>query len=295
MGRWHPPDGVGERLSTVGVVTDSTSYLPEGVAEELGIVVVPLYVTLGERSGTEGIEVTADTVADALRDGNVQVGTSRPSPAAFTEAYESLLAGGADGVISLHLSSELSGTWEAARLAANQVDPTRIRVVDSRSVAMGLGFGVIDAAHAARNGASLDETFDAAGRGMARTSVLFYVDTLEYLRRGGRISGRSAMLGTALSVKPLLHLEDGRIGLLEKVRTSSKAIRRLQTLATEDAGFSSVDIAVHHLGSPVRAFELANTLEFEVPGLEQMYQCDLGAVIGAHAGPGVVGVVVRHR
>jgi DegV family protein with EDD domain len=282
-------------LSAVAVVTDSTSYLPEGLAEELGIVVVPLYVTLGDRSGTEGIEISADLVADALRDGSVPVRTSRPSPAAFSEAYESLLSKGAEGVVSLQLSAELSGTWEAARLAANEVDPKRVRVVDSRSIAMGLGFGAIEAAHAANAGATLDETFDAAGHALARTRVLFYVDTLEYLRKGGRISGRSAMLGTALSVKPLLHLVDGRIEMLEKVRTASKAIRRLQALATEDAGFSSVDIAVHHLGSPVRAFELANTLEFEVPGLEQMYQSDLGAVIGAHTGPGVVGVVVRHR
>src|SRR5215207_4100562 len=194
----------------VAVVTDSTAYLPEGVAERLSIRVVPLQVVLGGRSGAEGIEVTPAEVAAALA-AWVPVSTSRPTPAEFAAVYRAALDGGASAVVSLHLSRELSGTWDSARLAAEEVEADRVRVVDSRSAAMGLGFAVLAAAESAAAGGSQDQVYAAAVGTAERTTTLFYVDTLEHLRRGGRIGAAQALLGTALSMKPILHVREGRI------------------------------------------------------------------------------------
>jgi len=212
--------------AAVAVVTDSTSYLPVGMAGELGVRVVPLHVAIGARSGTEGIAFTSADVTAALRS-HVPVTTSRPSPAEFAAVYHAALDAGAQNVVSVHVSATLSGTWESAQLAAQDFGYGVVRVVDSRSAGMALGFAVLAAARAAVAGAGAAEVQDAAVSTVDRTRALFYVDTLEYLRRGGRIGSAAALLGTSLSVKPLLHVEDGRIVLLEKVRTSSKALARL--------------------------------------------------------------------
>jgi DegV family protein with EDD domain len=278
----------------VVVVTDSTAYLPDGLADRLDVGVVPLQVSLGGRPGQEGIEVTPVDVASALARW-VPVTTSRPSPAEFAERYRAALDGGAEGVVSLHISSELSGTWEAARLAAEEIGGAQVRVVDSRSAAMGLGFPVLAAAEAARSGGSLQEVYSAAVETAERTTTLFCVDTLEYLRRGGRIGAAQALLGTALSVKPILHVQDGRIVPLEKVRTASKGLARLEALATKAAGDSPVDIAVHHLAAAQRAETLADRLRSRLTRLGELYLSEVGAVVGAHVGPGLLGVVVVRR
>jgi fatty acid kinase fatty acid binding subunit len=278
----------------VVVVTDSTAYLPDGLADELSVRVVPLQVVLGGRSGTEGSEVTPAQVASALA-AWVPVSTSRPSPAEFAAVYREALAGGASGVVSLHLSRELSGTWDSARLAAAEVGAGAVRVVDSRSAAMGLGFAVLAAAHAAAAGGSPEEVYAAAVRTAERTTTLFYVDTLEHLRRGGRIGAAQALLGTALSVKPILHVRDGRIVPLEKVRTVSKGIARLEALAVAAADDGPADVAVHHLAAAERAALLAERLRSRLSQVGQFYASEVGAVVGAHVGPGVLGVVVvRH-
>jgi DegV family protein with EDD domain len=275
----------------VVVVTDSTAYLPDGLADELSVRVVPLQVVLGGRSGAEGSEVTPAQVASALA-AWVPVSTSRPTPAEFATVYRKALTGGASGVVSLHLSRELSGTWDSARLAAAEVGAESVRVVDSRSAAMGLGFAVLAAAHAAAAGGSPEEVYAAAVGTAERTTTLFYVDTLEHLRRGGRIGAAQALLGTALSVKPILHVRDGRIVLLEKVRTVSKGIARLEALAVAAAGDGPADVAVHHLAAAERAALLAERLRTRLPQVGQFYASEVGAVVGAHVGPGVLGVVV---
>jgi DegV family protein with EDD domain len=278
----------------VVVVTDSTAYLPDGLADELSVRVVPLQVVLGGRSGAEGSEVTPAQVAAALA-AWVPVSTSRPTPADFAAVYREALEGGAAGVVSLHLSRELSGTWDSARLAAAEVGAESIQVVDSRSAAMGLGFAVLAAAEAAAGGASPPEVYAAAVSTAERTTTLFYVDTLEHLRRGGRIGAAQALLGTALSVKPILHVRDGRIVPLEKVRTVSKGIARLEALAVSAAGDGPADVAVHHLAAAERAALLAERLRTRLPQVRQFYASEVGAVVGAHVGPGVLGVVVvRH-
>jgi len=278
----------------VVVVTDSTAYLPDGLADELSVRVVPLQVVLGGRSGAEGSEVTPAQVAAALA-AWVPVSTSRPTPAEFAAVYREALEGGADGVVSLHLSRELSGTWDSARLAAAEVGAGSIRVVDSRSAAMGLGFAVLAAAEAAAKGGSREDVYAAAVGTAERTTTLFYVDTLEHLRRGGRIGAAQALLGTALSVKPILHVREGRIVPLEKVRTVSKGIARLEALAVAAAGEGRADVAVHHLAAAERAALLAERLRGRLPRVRRFYASEVGAVVGAHVGPGVLGVVVvRH-
>jgi DegV family protein with EDD domain len=281
---------MGER---VAVVTDSTAYLPAGVSDRLEVATVPLQVVLGGVAGTEGVEVTPADVAAALNR-RAAVTTSRPAPTDFAAAYQAALDGGASAVVSIHLSGELSGTWDSARMAAEDYGD-RVRVVDSRTTAMGLGFAVIAAAEAALAGGTMDEVYEAGVRSVERTTTLFYVDTLEHLRRGGRIGAAQALLGTALSVKPILHVADGRIVPLEKVRTASKGIARLAALAVAAAGDSPVDVAVHHLATPDRAATLADQLPDRLPTLRDLHVSEVGAVVGAHAGPGLLGVVVVRR
>lgn len=277
---------------SVAVVTDSTTYLPEGFAARHGITVVPLYVLIDGEAGLDGVEVDSTALVDALKSKR-KVTTSMATPGEFAEVYRDALASGADAVVSIHISSELSGTWSSAVKAAEEVDPERVRVVDSRTTAMGLGFAVLHAADAAASGADAKEVEDVAVAAAARSQTMFVVDTLEHLRRGGRIGTATALLGTALAMKPVLHIADGKIRPLEKVRTTSRAMLRLVDLAVSGAGEGPVELAVHHLGAPERATELANRLEEKLPLAKGCVVSELGAVIGAHTGPGVLGVVVQ--
>ncbi|MEU6484645.1 DegV family protein [Streptomyces sp. NPDC046887] len=278
----------------VAIVTDSTAYLPPQTMERHAITAVPLTVVLGDQALEEGTEISARSLALALQKRR-SVTTSRPSPETFAAAYAQAAERGAIGIVSLHLSAEFSGTYDAAVLAARTA-AVPVRVVDTGMVAMALGFCALAAAEAAEAGAALDEVAAAAEKRAAGTSAYFYVDTLEYLRRGGRIGAAQALLGSALAVKPLLELEGGRIELREKVRTASKAIARLEEIAAERAAAGgAVDIAVHHLAAPDRAAALADRLRARVPGLDEVHVSEVGAVIGAHTGPGLLGVVVSAR
>jgi DegV family protein with EDD domain len=280
--------------SAVAVVTDSTAYLPPGVGQRYGVGEVPLHVVLGGRTGAETVEVSPAEVAEALRERRVQVTTSRPTPNEIAAVYR---ATGASCIVSVHLSAALSGTYDAAVLAAQQVagDGVDVRVVDSRTLVMGLGFAVIAAARAASDGADADAVERAARETAGNSDVLFYVDTLEHLRRGGRIGAAAALVGTALAVKPLLHVVDGQIAPLEKVRTASRALARLEQLAVERGGNGPVDLAVHHLAAPDKAAQLADRLRAQVPALGELFLSEVGAVVGAHVGPGLLGVVVSRR
>lgn len=277
----------------VAIVADSTAYLPPEAMRRHGIISVPLTVVLGDRALEEGTEVSARSLAEALRKRN-PVTTSRPSPARFAETYRKAAEAGARGIVSLHLSAEFSGTYDAAVLAAKEA-PVPVRVVDTRMVAMALGFCAIAAAEAAEAGGSVDDAVAAAERRAAGTSAFFYVDTLDYLRRGGRIGTAQALLGSALAVKPLLRLDGGRIELLEKVRTAGRAILRLEELVLDRAAAGPVDVAVHHLAAAERAAELADRLRERVPGVGELHLSEVGAVIGAHTGPGLLGAVVSRR
>jgi DegV family protein with EDD domain len=277
----------------VAVVTDSTAYLPDGAAAS-GVRVVPLRVQLGNRTAIDGVDVTSAEVVRALRS-KLAVSTSRPTPEEFARTFQECLAAGATRVVSIHLAAALSGTWESAVLAAQDFGYGVVRVVDSRSTASGLGFAVLAAAQRARAGASAAEVQGAATAVVDRTRTLFYVDTLEYLRRGGRIGPASALLATSLSVKPLLQMVEGHIVALEKVRTSAKAIARLVQLTVDAGQGGPVDVAVHHLAADARAAVVADQLRAAVPGLGELYVAELGPVLGVHLGPGAIGTVVVRR
>jgi DegV family protein with EDD domain len=277
---------------SVAVVTDSTAYLSDELIEGYGIHVVPLYVVLAGHSGREGWDIGPGDVARALGVRGQTVSTSRPTPGDFVAAYRRALAAGADRLVSIHLSSELSGTWDAARLAASQVGEHIVTVVDSRSAAMGAGFAVLAAARSAAAGADAATVARAAQKTADATRTFFVVDTLEYLRRGGRIGSAAAVLGSALAVKPVLHVQYGRVVPLEKVRTSARALNRLVQRAVEAAGQGPVSVAVHHLAAPERAERLAAELRDRLPQLRELHVSELGAAIGAHVGPGAVGIVV---
>jgi DegV family protein with EDD domain len=276
----------------VAVVTDSTAYLPDELLEGYGIHVVPLYVVLAGRSGREGWDIGPGDVARALAVRGQSVSTSRPTPGDFVAAYRSALDAGADRLVSIHLSAELSGTWDAARLAASQVGEHIVSVVDTRSAAMGAGFAVLAAARAAVAGADAAAVAETARTTAAATRTFFVVDTLEHLRRGGRIGSAAAVLGSALAVKPVLHVHEGRVVPLEKVRTSARALNRLVQRAVEAAGQGPVSIAVHHLAAAERAERLAAEIRDRLPQLRELHVSELGAAIGAHVGPGAVGIVV---
>jgi DegV family protein with EDD domain len=277
----------------VAIVTDSTAYLPQWTMERHGITAVPLTVVLGDQALEEGTEISTRSLAQALQKRR-PVTTSRPSPQVFADTYREVAESGATGIVSLHLSAELSGTHDAAVVAAREA-PVPVRVVDTGMVAMALGFCALAAAEAAETGGTVDEAVTAAEKRAAGTSGYFYVDTLDFLRRGGRIGAAQALFGSALAVKPLLQLHGGRIEPLEKVRTASKAIARLEEIVADRAGSQQVDIAVHHLAAPDRASALADRLRARVPGLADLHVSEVGAVIGAHTGPGLLGVVVSSR
>ena len=281
-------------MPRIVVVTDSTSTLPAKVVAERGIVVVPLQVVIGADVLDEGSEgATPEMVAEALREFR-PVSTSRPSPSVMLEVYEQAAREGATGVVSIHLSGDMSGTFESAQLAAREAS-IPVTAVDTRQVGIASGYAVLAATDVLDRGGSADEAAAAARARAAGSTSLFYVDTLEYLRRGGRIGAAAALFGGALAVKPLLTIEDGVVATREKVRTAARALSRLEELAVQAADDQQVDVCVAHLASPDRAGQLterlAERLADNLSGRE-VWCGELGAVLGAHVGPGMLAVCV---
>jgi DegV family protein with EDD domain len=273
----------------IALVSDSTS-VDQEMAKRLDVIVVPLKVVIGASSYDEDAAASPESVAAALEQRS-PVSTSRPPPEAFLREYEKAAKAGAEAIVSIHLSGEVSGTYESAELAGRDAS-IPVVTVDSRHLGMGTGFAVEAAAAALDAGASAETAADVARERAAATTALFYVDTLEFLRRGGRLGVAAALVGSALAVKPLLKVEDGRIVPLEKVRTSGKALIRLEELAVTAAGRQPVDIAVSHLANAERADMLARRLRERVHDVHDLVVNQVGAVIGAHVGPGMLAVVI---
>ena len=267
----------------VAVVTDSTAYLPPAQAAALDVRVVPLQVVVAGESYDEGTPEASDVLVAALQE-HEPVSTSRPSPEAFALVYDALRREGFDAVVGVHLSRAMSGTIEAAELAAAEAG-IPVTVVDSRAVGMALGFAVVAAAETAGEGGDADSVAAAARACADATVAVFFVDSLDQLRRGGRIGGAQALVGQALSVKPLLRLDEGSIQPWERVRTAARAVARLEEAAVEAAAAAEVDLAVHHLAEPARAAELA-------PAVRRVVVSEVGAVVGAHTGLGMLAVAV---
>lgn len=286
----------------IALVTDSTASLTAACVAELGITVVPVQVIIGATVYDDEV-ATPEMVATALKEWT-PVSTSRPNPSTFLEAYEKAAAAGATEVLSIHLSGELSGTAESARLAAREAGEKGIKVtvVDSRQAAFALGYAVRAAAAVIGSGGSVRKAVKAARRVSDGSHTIFYVDTLEYLRRGGRVTTVAALLGGALAVKPLLHVHEGRIETLEKVRTAGKALARVEELTVAHAAALAesfgddvrVQVTIGHLASPERAAVLAekvtHRLGEQLDG--EVHVGEIGAVLGAHVGPGMIAAVI---
>jgi DegV family protein with EDD domain len=279
------------------VVTDSTSSLGGDAVTRAEIAVISLQVVIDGQSRPES-EVNPLLVAAALREGK-RVTTSRPSPQAFAAVYDSLGAAGYQAVVSAHLSAKISGTCEAAEVAARAA-PVPVTVVDSGSLGMVTGFAALSGADCASRGGHVADVAATMRARAEASTVYFYVSKLDYLRRGGRIKAGAARIGSALPVKPLLTIADGEIRLYEQVRTGSKAIARLEELGlaalARAAGRSAgVDIAVHHLDNREAAERLADDLASRVGEPGEVVISELSAVVGGHVGPGTLGVVIAPR
>lgn len=278
----------------IHIVTDSTADLPKKVVEEYGIHVVPLTVHFGDEEFQDGVNLSTEEFYERLASSPVMPRTSQPSAAAFAQVYEEISQPG-DTILSFHISSSLSGTHQSALLAARQFDDRQIEVVDTRLVSMALGMVVMRAAGAKNRGLDAEEILAECQRAAGATQVIFVVDTLDYLQKNGRIGKAQALVGGLLNVKPILMLEDGVVAPLEKIRGSAKARRRLiekaQTLVPPD----TVDeVALLHAAAEDQATAVAEQLRAAFPSVN-FHIAELGPTVGAHAGPGTVGVAIVGR
>lgn len=284
----------------VAVVTDSTACLSAADAAKDGLTLVPLHVVVDGRGRVPAREITPGEVADILARGKERVSTSRPSPGEFVAAYREVAERtGVTQIVSVHLSAQVSGTVEAAQMARDElVGELDVHVVDSKVLAMGLAYAAHAAASSAAAGGSAEEVVATALAQAQASRTWFYVDTLEHLRRGGRIGTAAALLGSALAIKPLLELKDGQVHAAERVRTRSKALARLIERAVDGIAAAGQDdrevlVAVHELGARETAEDVAAKL-LERTG-RQAEIVVLDPVVGVHTGPGTVGIVVAPR
>ncbi len=272
----------------VVVVTDSSARLPADLLAEWGIRVVALHVLVDGRDLRDGVdEVPADLYQ------RPQVSTAGASPAELAAVYRAALVdSGGDGVVAVHISTALSSTLGAAEYAAGEFG-SAVRVIDSGSAGMGIGFVALAAARAARRGAALDAVAAQAAAAVPRVHAFIVVQRLENLRRSGRIGAAASWLGTALAVKPLLRIEDGALVLSARVRTTSKATAAMIEQVLEVVGERRAALAVQHVDNPAGAAEVAATLASALPACGPPLVTDLGPVLGVHLGPGALGVVLE--
>jgi DegV family protein with EDD domain len=270
---------------TVRVVTDSAADIPVELAKQRGITVVPLTIRFGDESYLSGVELTPTEFWQKLKTSSDAPATAAPSAGDFQKAFEDLLGQGADGIVSVHLSSKLSATYQSAAVAAQEVGLDKVKVVDSLAVSAGTGLLAVHATERAEAGASADEIADDLTT--RRDSVRLYgaIDTLEYLRRGGRIGGAQALLGTMLKFKPVISLEDGVVEPVTRVRTRPKALEHIAEIVRNDAARIERFVVVSGDAPDVDKFTAMLT--------ESVGQADVwpfGPIVGAHGGPGLIGV-----
>ena len=273
---------------TVKIVTDSTSDLPEDIARSLGITVVPLNVHFGTDTYKDGVDISAEEFYDRLLNGSVLPTTSQPSIGEFAQTYEEL-AGDAEGIVSVHITSKLSGTYNSAvQGSAEGKISCPVKVVDSAQVSMTLGLCVMAAARAAQSGATLDEVVSTAERAKEASQCIALFDTLEYLEKGGRVGKARALLGSLFRIKPLIVIRDGVVNELGKERSRRRGIERLKREAREFGPLQ--EMSVMYSTTPEDAEAVAEDLGDLLPGEKKPIIARFGPVIGTYAGPGVVGV-----
>jgi DegV family protein with EDD domain len=270
----------------VALVTDSPADLPPHLARERSITVVPLTLHFEGRSLLDGVDIKPSEFYRKLPRATTHPTTSQPSPGQFTETYTKLLAEHSD-VVSIHISEKLSGTYASAVQGAEMTDSKRVHVVDSQLVSMSLGLLTLAASEIASQGASADSIVQRVRAMREQVQTYFSVATLEFLRRGGRIGRASALLGSVLQVKPVLCIRDGLVTPLERVRTFDRALNRVVDLTREVDRGKGLCVIVGHGDAEADAQRVAGELEAHA---ETLMVQSLGPVVGAHAGPGVVGV-----
>lgn len=275
-------------MSNIQIVTDSTSDLPREIAEQYDIEVVPLAVNFGDEQYTDGVDLTAAEFYKKLRSGSNMPRTSQPAPGQFADVYRKAIEEGRK-VLSIHISSKLSGTFQAASLAAEMAGQEHVKVVDSLSVSMGLG---LQAIAAARRNDSLEEAYEATIAARENLGLFFLVDTLEYMEKNGRIGRAASLLGSLLQIKPVLTFTEGTVDIVEKVRGTRRARRRTLEIFQERVGNTVVDVAVVHADAEEEGRELLEEVQ-ELVQCDKVYFGDVGPTIGAHSGPGTLGVIWR--
>jgi DegV family protein with EDD domain len=275
---------------SVAIVTDSTACIPLRLAAARGIAVVQQQLRIGDRDMDDEARVPGQVVLDALLDGQ-SVTTAPPDPGAFFWAYQDAAARGATSIVSIHLSSHLSRTCELAKEAAEQAR-VPVHVLDTGTLGMSLGYAVLAASRVARAGGVLGQVLTMAEVRISRSTELLHVDTLEYLRRGGRISAASQFIGTALSLKPMLTLRRGKIVPIDRTVGSERAVRKLVNRAIEVAGNRAVDIAVQHIGADDRVAGIIEELRGRLPNAKEMIPVPVTSIIAAHVGPGALGISI---
>lgn len=275
---------------SIRIVTDSSSDLPRSLTDSLGITVVPLSVRFGDVEYIDGQTITPTEFWAKCADSPVLPETAAPPPGAFEAAFRQLKTEGATGIVAITLSSDLSATMQSAELGAKAVaSDIPVRIVDSRSASMGLGLTVVDCARRASEGAGMDEIVALANDLIPRTQVFGALDTLDNLKKGGRIGGAKALLASALSIKPLIEIRDGKVEEAGKQRTRSKALAFLSGLVHEKKTRIERLGVLHAQCADIDAF--MQTVRADYDG--EVILGDIGAVIGAHAGQGTIGVAFR--
>jgi DegV family protein with EDD domain len=282
-------------MAKVKIVVDSTADLPQEVRERYGIEMVPLKVHFGNETYLDSVTIQSKAFFEKLAAAEHLPTTSQPSPVDFVEVYRRLLnEPDTEAILSFHLSSAFSGTYQSAMLAKSMLDnDEKITIVDSKSASLGFGMLAIAAAEAAENGASAEECLDAAKRLKEETQLYFLVDTLEYLHRNGRIGKASAVFGSLLNIKPILSIgEDGVIVPVGKERGSRKAMKRIMELLKGRFNGMEVDAMFVHANSPDSVEQLESLLK-EHFTVRNTSTYELGPVIGTHVGPGTIGLFVH--
>jgi DegV family protein with EDD domain len=277
-------------MAKVAIVTDSTSTIPAAMTRGLPIHTIPLQVIWGDETFRDGVDIQPTQFYERLKTAKVMPSTSQPSPAAFIKVYKELLDEGYD-ILSIHISSKISGTCDSAVQAQASFPGRNIVVFDSLSTSMPMGFQALAAARAAIQGASLQECHRLVEQARDNSGIFFAVSTLEFLHRGGRIGGASAFLGTVLNLKPILQLRDGRIEAVERVRTMAKAVDRLVELFEIELGKRTpIRIAALHANEHAAADLLLERVRahFGISDVADAVIAEVSPVLGTHTGPGAL-------
>lgn len=276
-------------MSQVAIVTDSTAYIPDELVAKHDISVAPQILIWGDKTYRDGVDIQPNEFYTRLKTATVMATTSQVTIASFKDIFSNLLEEGKD-VLAILISERLSGTIDSAVQAREMLPGAAIEIVDSQTTAMALGFQVLSAVRAAESGASLADCKAVAEKATQHTGVVFAVDTLEFLHRGGRIGGGSRFLGTALQLKPILEVTGGRVEAIERVRTRSKSLQRVVEIILERIdGRSPVRLATLHANAPEDAKQLLKMAEERLTVVESVFS-EISPVVANHAGPGTVGL-----